>query len=94
MAEKNTRRMRPSELQDDLDSYAGLESLTDYAPANSNYAMAKGTTMKAAMQASQTKEVQDNAEAMASRASTSMAKPGRSTRRSWGRSASSKRGRS
>ena len=67
MAEKNTRRMRPSELQDDLDSYAGLESLTDYAPANSNYAMAKGAARKAAMQASQTKEVQDNAVAMASR---------------------------
>ena len=67
MADKNTRRMRPSDLQDDLDSYAGLESLTDYAPANANYALAKGTTIKASMEASQTKEVQDNAVAMASR---------------------------
>ncbi len=59
--------MRPADLQDDLDSYAGLKSLTDYAPANANYALAKGATIKSSMEASQTKEVQDNAVAMASR---------------------------
>lgn len=67
MAEKNTRRMRPSNLQEDIDSYAGLEGLADYAPANAEYTAAKGTTLKSTMQASQTKEVQDNAVAMASR---------------------------
>ncbi len=66
MADKNTRRLSPSDLQADLDSYAGLESLKDYAPANAAFAMANGTAAKSVMQASQVKEVQDNALAMAS----------------------------
>ncbi len=67
MAEKNTRRLSPADLQADIDSYAGLKGLADYAPANAEYTAAKGTTLKSTMEASQTKEVQDNAVAMASR---------------------------
>lgn len=67
MADSKTRQLSQEELQEDLDSFAGLESLGDYDPSNADYATANGKTLKADMQASETKEVQDYAVYQASR---------------------------
>ncbi len=67
MADKKTRQLSPKQLQEDLDAYAGMLSLTDYAPANASFNAASGQTLFAKMQASQTKEVQDHAVWQASR---------------------------
>ena len=58
MAEKNTRQLSPKELQDDLDSFAGMLGVEGYTPANSDYTMAKGQAILEEMQESETKEVQ------------------------------------
>lgn len=67
MADKKSRRLPPAVLQDDLDAIAALEAMDDYAPSNPAYSLEKGLAVRAAMQAKQTKEVQDNATAEASR---------------------------
>jgi len=66
MADKKTKRLRPEELQDDLDAYAGMKSLVGYKPANDDYDEAHGDAAHASMKAKQVKEVQDNAQAEAS----------------------------
>lgn len=42
MAQGNTRPLSPKQLQDDLDAYAALKSITGYAPANPNFSIANG----------------------------------------------------
>lgn len=58
MADPKTRQLSPPELQDDLDSFAGLEGVTGYTPANEAYTVAKGTVLKTNMQASEAAEIQ------------------------------------
>jgi hypothetical protein len=67
MAERNTRRLAPSILQEDLESFSALEAITNYQPANPQYERAQGLTLKNMMETSQAKEVQDAATAKASR---------------------------
>lgn len=67
MADSKTRQLSPKQLQDDLDAYAGMLSIRDFAPVNAAYNAASGQTLLTAMQASQTKEVQDFAAWQASR---------------------------
>lgn len=59
MADKKTRQLTPEELQEDIDSFAGLEGIPNYDPANSVYNLLIGTALREAMQGSETKEVQD-----------------------------------
>jgi hypothetical protein len=67
MADKKTKQLSPKVLQEDLDAYAGMLSLTGFAPANAAFGAAEGQTLKAAMEASQTKAVQSQAKADADR---------------------------
>jgi hypothetical protein len=66
MADSKTKRLRKELLQEDLEAYAGMKSLTGYNPANPDYSEEKGDEAYAAMRAKQVKEVQDNAQAEAS----------------------------
>jgi hypothetical protein len=54
-------------LQDDIEAYAGLLGISDYAPTNVAFEAANGTALKAAMEASQIKAIQDRAVYEASR---------------------------
>ena len=73
MADRNTKRLSPKILQDDLDAYAALEAITDFAPSNAKFAKASGSDIKTAMTAAQSKEIQDNATAKASRDTATIA---------------------
>jgi hypothetical protein len=67
MADRNTKKLSPKLLQEDLDAFAALEAITDFAPSNAKFAKASGTDVKSAMVAAQTKAIQDEAKAKASR---------------------------
>lgn len=67
MANNRTKRLRPSVLQDDLDAYAALQAIRDYAPVNNGYNLTNGTDAKALMEAKQTDFVQKQAAADAAR---------------------------
>jgi hypothetical protein len=67
MADRNTKKLSPKLLQDDLDAFAALEAITDFAPSNAKFAKTSGTDIKSAMVAAQTKAVQDEAKANAGR---------------------------
>lgn len=67
MADSKTRQLSPSELQEDLDTFAGLEGIEGYAPANEEYTLAKGSVLKTTMQASEALEIQKYNEWQASR---------------------------
>jgi hypothetical protein len=67
MAERNTKKLAPHILQDDLEAYAALQAMTDFAPANASFALNSGTDIKKEMESSQTKAVQDEVKAKASR---------------------------
>lgn len=67
MATDETRRLRPSDLQADEDAFAALENISDYAPANKNYTVAKIQAFKDAMDAADEKETQADADAKAAR---------------------------
>ncbi len=41
MAKNETRRIRPSQLQEDRDSFAALKVMAGYTPANSDFTVAK-----------------------------------------------------
>jgi hypothetical protein len=58
MANNPTRRIPPATLQADLESFAALQAITDYAPANNTYAIAAITTARQNMEAKQTAETQ------------------------------------
>lgn len=67
MAENNTRQLSPSELHEDLETFAGLEGIDGYAPSNAAYSLANGTTLKTTMQASEAAEIQKYNEWQAAR---------------------------
>ena len=67
MATDETRRLRPSDLQADEDAFAALEGISDYAPSNKNYTVAKIQALKDAMDAADEKETQADAAAKAAR---------------------------
>lgn len=67
MAKNQSRRLKPSVLQAGRDSFAALKSITGYAPANSNYAVAAITTLDGELTAAQSDEVQKLAAAAAAR---------------------------
>lgn len=58
MADKKTRQLTQDELQDDLDSFAGLEGIDGYDPTNPLYTTANGLALKTTMQASEALEIQ------------------------------------
>jgi hypothetical protein len=67
MADSKTRQLSPSELQDDLDSFAGLQGISGYNPANEEYTVEKGLVLKTTMQASEASEIQKYNEWQAAR---------------------------
>ncbi len=58
MADKKTRQLKPSILQEDLDAYAGMQNITEYKPSNAAFNAVNGQSLLGKMQASQAKEVQ------------------------------------
>jgi len=58
MADKPTRRIPPTTLQADLESFAALQAFTDYTPANPAYTVAAITAAKQNMESKQTAETQ------------------------------------
>ena len=67
MANNPTRRISPAILQSDLESFAGLQAITNYAPANTAYSLAAVTAAKQNMEAKQTAETQAAAALAAAR---------------------------
>jgi hypothetical protein len=67
MAKNETRRLKPSVLQADRDSFAALKSNPRYAPANSNYAVDAIQTLEDQLGVAQSDEVQKLAAAAAAR---------------------------
>lgn len=67
MADKKTKQLKPSILQEDLDAYAGMQGIAGYAPSNAAFNAASGETIFNKMQASQSQEVQDYGKWQASR---------------------------
>ncbi|HEX8708382.1 MAG TPA: hypothetical protein VF723_09090 [Pyrinomonadaceae bacterium] len=61
MAKDETRRLRPATLAEDDDSFAAVQTLTDYAPSNPANSVASLTTAHAAMLAAQAAEAQAEA---------------------------------
>jgi len=64
---KKRRKLTPKELQEDLDAYAGLQGLTDYAPQKDAYSLNAGRTILETRQASETDHIQKIAAEEASR---------------------------
>ena len=67
MADSKTRQLSPTELQEDLETFAGLEGIEGYVPSNDEYTVAKGAQLKTSMQASEALEIQKYNEWQASR---------------------------
>ena len=67
MAKNETRRIRPSQLQEDRDSFAALKVMTGYTPANSDFTVAKIQTSQQAMVDKRDAEAQQQAELDAAR---------------------------
>jgi hypothetical protein len=67
MSKNPTRRISPANLQADLDSFAALQAITTYAPANAAYTLAAITAAKHNMEAKQTAETQAAANLAAAR---------------------------
>jgi hypothetical protein len=61
MPKNPTRRIPPTTLQADLDSFAALQAIPDYAPANPAYSVAAITAAKQNMEAKQATETQAEA---------------------------------
>ena len=57
MAKNQYIRIRPIVLKADHDAYTALQAMSDYAPANPEYAKAKATEVLDAMLAAQDAEV-------------------------------------
>jgi glutathione peroxidase-family protein len=62
-----TRRLRPGELQADEASFAAIQDIADYTPANASYTVAKIQTLKNGMDEAVRKETQAEAAAKAAR---------------------------
>ena len=67
MSKNPTRRISPANLQADLDSFAALQAINNYAPANQAYTVAAITQAHAALQSAQTAEAQAAAAMAAAR---------------------------
>ena len=67
MSSNPTRRIQPAVLQADIESFAALQAITDYAPANAAYTVAAITAAKQNMETKQTAETQADAAAAAAR---------------------------
>ena len=67
MAVDQTRRLRPSDIQADKDSFAAIEAMADYAPSNKDYTVAKLQALSDAMGSEQEAETQAEAAAKAAR---------------------------
>jgi hypothetical protein len=67
MAADQTRRLRPSDIQADKDSFAAIEAMEDYAPSNKDYTVAKIQALSDAMDSEQAAETQADAAAKAAR---------------------------
>jgi hypothetical protein len=73
MANNQTRRIAPSILQSDLESFAALQAIATYAPPNPAYTLDAITTAQENMQAKQTAETQTAAALAAARDSANEA---------------------
>jgi len=58
MANRPNRRITPALLQADLDSYAALQAIESYAPANGKCELGAVATLKQKMETRQTAETQ------------------------------------
>lgn len=67
MARNETVRLKPAILAADLDAFAALQKMTDYAPANDDFAVAAITPLQAAMIEKQNQEAQAAAALAAAR---------------------------
>jgi hypothetical protein len=67
MAKNQTRKIRPADLQNDLEAFAALQAINEYRPANEAFTLSALTQAKAEMEARQTAEIQKAAEAKAAR---------------------------
>ena len=61
MARDETKRLKPSVVEEDKDSFAGLKTITNYAPANQAYTVAAIGTSQEEMVAAQEAEAQADA---------------------------------
>jgi hypothetical protein len=73
MAMDQTRRLRPSDIQADKDSFAAIEAMPDYAPSNKDYAVPKLQALSDTMGSQQETETQAEAAAKAARDDTTAA---------------------
>jgi hypothetical protein len=62
-----SKRLRPAQVGEDESSFAALQAMTGYAPANQTYAPASITSAHAALQSAQTAETQAEAAYAAAR---------------------------
>ena len=67
MAQKQTVRLKPKQLQDDQEVLAALADITDYKPANAAFTLDKVQSAGAAMQKKQDDETRKQAAASAAR---------------------------
>lgn len=67
MAKDQTHRIKPSVLQEDRTALAAIKSLTNYAPANAEYAVAKLDAKLTGMNTARDVEAQKKAAADAAR---------------------------
>lgn len=67
MANNQTRRIAPPILQADRDSFAALQAITSYTPANSAYSANAISTLRQTMEAKQAAETQAAAALAAAR---------------------------
>src|SRR6267142_949605 len=58
MAKNETRRLKPSQIQADIESHHALLDIADYAPANPAYKTANVTTGQTTITSSQQQETQ------------------------------------
>ncbi|MDT5296026.1 MAG: hypothetical protein QOJ76_2906 [Acidobacteriota bacterium] len=67
MSKNPTRRIAPALLQADLESFAALQAIPDYAPANPAYSVEAITALKQNMESKQSTETQAAAALAAAR---------------------------
>lgn len=67
MAKNETRRLKPAQIQADIETYDALLDIEKYAPANPAYSKESATTSRTGMGTSQQKETQSAAAAAADR---------------------------
>ncbi|HEV2765818.1 MAG TPA: hypothetical protein VGV38_22725 [Pyrinomonadaceae bacterium] len=70
MAKDQSKRLNPAYLEADRSSFAALQAITNYTPANPAYALAKITAAQAELDEAQRLEAQTAAAAAAARDNT------------------------